>query len=78
MAALAAKDPRLTAVRLSRNFGSNAAIMPGSFQARGDVVCVITADLQDPPELIPEMVPQVEGRRGGRAGGARRSATIRS
>lgn len=53
---LAARDPRVRAVRLSRNFGSNAAILAGLTHARGDAVVVLAADLQDPPELIPELV----------------------
>ena len=46
------REPRLRIIKLSRNFGSNAALMAGMSQARGDVVAVIAADLQDPPELI--------------------------
>jgi glycosyltransferase involved in cell wall biosynthesis len=53
---LVAGEPRMRVVRLSRNFGSNAAILAGLHHAQGDVVVVITADLQDPPELIPEMI----------------------
>jgi len=53
---LAAAEKHLRVVRLSRNFGSNAAILAGLHHAQGDVVVVITADLQDPPELIPEMI----------------------
>jgi dolichol-phosphate mannosyltransferase len=49
-------DARLRAVRLSRNFGSNAAILAGLTYARGECVVVMTADLQDPPELIPQMM----------------------
>ena len=52
----AAEDPSIAVLRLSRNFGSNPAIMAGLLHARGDAVCIITADLQDPPELIPEML----------------------
>jgi dolichol-phosphate mannosyltransferase len=52
----AAADPRVRALRLSRNFGSNAAILAGLSYARGDCTVVITADLQDPPELIPELI----------------------
>lgn len=58
LAALAGSDPALVVLRLSRNFGSNAAILAGLAHATGDVVCLIAADLQDPPELIPEMVRQ--------------------
>jgi dolichol-phosphate mannosyltransferase len=53
---LGAQDPRVRALRLSRNFGSNAAILAGLAHARGDAVVVLAADLQDPPELIPDLV----------------------
>jgi glycosyltransferase involved in cell wall biosynthesis len=53
---LAARDTRVKVLRLVRNFGSNAAILAGLAHARGDGVAVISADLQDPPELIPEMI----------------------
>lgn len=53
---LASSDPRIRALRLSRNFGSNAAILAGLTYARGDAVVVLAADLQDPPELVPELV----------------------
>jgi glycosyltransferase involved in cell wall biosynthesis len=56
MRELSAVDPRLRLVRLSRNFGHQAAITAGLEAARGDAVVVIDADLQDPPELIPELV----------------------
>jgi glycosyltransferase involved in cell wall biosynthesis len=54
--ALAATDDRVKLVTLSRNFGHQAAISAGLEHARGDVVVMIDADLQDPPELIPEML----------------------
>jgi dolichol-phosphate mannosyltransferase len=57
---LAASDPRVRALRLSRNFGSNAAILAGLTYARGDAVVVLAADLQDPPELIPQLVEACE------------------
>jgi dolichol-phosphate mannosyltransferase len=43
-------------VNLTRNFGSMAAILAGMTVARGACVGVITADLQDPPELFVDMV----------------------
>jgi glycosyltransferase involved in cell wall biosynthesis len=46
----------LRAVRLSRNFGKEAAICAGLDLARGDAAIIIDADLQHPPSLIPEMV----------------------
>ena len=45
-------------VHLSRNFGHQAALTAGLEHAVGDVVAMIDADLQDPPELIPEMIAQ--------------------
>jgi glycosyltransferase involved in cell wall biosynthesis len=53
---IAERDPRIRVVHLSRNFGHQAALTAGLEHAIGDVVAMIDADLQDPPELIPEMV----------------------
>jgi polyisoprenyl-phosphate glycosyltransferase len=49
-------DPRIRAVRLTRNFGSHVAIAAGLDHIRGDVAVILAADLQDPPETIPELV----------------------
>src|SRR5215208_7076499 len=54
--ALAAADPRTRVIGLSRNFGHQAALTAGLDHARGDVVVMMDADLQDPPELIPKML----------------------
>ena len=43
-------------VRLSRNFGKEAALTAGLDHARGEAVVVLDADLQDPPEYLPEMI----------------------
>ena len=59
--ALAAADPRLRVVHLSRNFGHQAALTAGLMHARGDAVAMLDADLQDPPELIPAMVAEWAG-----------------
>ncbi len=53
---LAQQEPRMRIARLSRNFGSVAAIMAGLSLARGDCVADISADLQDPPALLHEML----------------------
>jgi dolichol-phosphate mannosyltransferase len=58
LAQLAGEDPRVRVVKLSRNFGSNAALLAGLAHARGEAVVGIAADLQDPPELIHEMLAQ--------------------
>ena len=43
-------------IHLSRNFGHQAALTAGLEHAAGDIVAMIDADLQDPPELILEMI----------------------
>ena len=48
--------PELKALRLSRNFGKEAAICAGLAYSSGQACIVIDSDLQHPPELIPEMV----------------------
>jgi polyisoprenyl-phosphate glycosyltransferase len=53
---IAASDPRVRVIHLSRNFGHQAALTAGLEHARGDIVAMIDADLQDPPELILEMI----------------------
>lgn len=49
---IAARNPAWRAAKLSRNFGHQAAVSAGLYHARGDCVCVIDADLQDPPETL--------------------------
>jgi len=53
---LAADDPRVRVVELSRNFGKEAALAAGLGRARGEAVLLMDADLQHPPELIPRML----------------------
>jgi polyisoprenyl-phosphate glycosyltransferase len=57
MQALAAADPHVGLLNLSRNFGKEIALTAGLDHARATgAVVVIDADLQDPPEVIPELV----------------------
>ena len=43
-------------LRFSRNFGHQSAITAGLDSSSGDIVAIIDADLQDPPEVILEML----------------------
>ncbi len=54
--AMGEKDPSVTLIQFSRNFGHQVAITAGMDYARGDAVIVIDADLQDPPELMLDMI----------------------
>jgi glycosyltransferase involved in cell wall biosynthesis len=56
VAALAAREPGIVLVVLSRNFGMEIAMSAGLDHAGGDYVVLMHADLQDPPELIPDML----------------------
>ncbi len=53
--------PRWRLIRLSRNFGQQAAYRAGLDQADGDAVVFLDADLQDPPEVISEMIHVWQG-----------------
>ena len=46
---------KVTAIKLSRNFGANCASFAGMSNAKGDCLVILSADLQDPPELIPKL-----------------------
>ena len=47
-------------IELSRNFGKEAALLAGLRSARGNLVAVMDADLQDPPDLLPSMVKLID------------------
>jgi dolichol-phosphate mannosyltransferase len=56
MQQIAAADPRVVAINLSRNYGHQLALTAGLDLCRGDYVLIIDADLQDPPELLAGML----------------------
>ncbi|MCB2408495.1 glycosyltransferase family 2 protein [Hymenobacter lucidus] len=56
--ALAALEPRILGLRLSRNFGQHHALTAGLDLARGEWVVVMDCDLQDRPEEIPRLYQQ--------------------
>ena len=49
-------DGRVRGVRLSRNFGHQAALSAGLSIARGGAVITMDSDLQHPPEFIPALL----------------------
>ena len=51
----AQKNPRVSYITFSRNFGKESAMYAGLENSRGDYTVIIDADLQDPPELIETM-----------------------
>lgn len=56
LSALADADPRVRGLRLSRNFGSHAAVQCGLQNASGEAVVVIAGDGQDPADTLAEMI----------------------
>ena len=56
---LAKKDERIKYLSFSRNFGKEAAMYAGLKNAKGDFVCVMDCDLQDPPEMIESMLARL-------------------
>jgi putative glycosyltransferase len=53
------RDPRVSVVELSKNFGHHKAMMTGLSQARGDLVFLIDVDLEEPPEILGEFYHQL-------------------
>lgn len=56
--ALSARDPRVTGITHSRNFGSQMAFRSGMEMATKDACVLLDGDLQDPPELIAQFHAQ--------------------
>lgn len=56
----AADDPDVKYIIFSRNFGKEAAMYAGLEKAKGDLVAIMDADMQDPPSLIPSMIRSIE------------------
>lgn len=60
MQQLAAADPKLAAINLSRNHGHQLALTAGLDLCSGEQILIIDADLQDPPELVAQMRDTME------------------
>ena len=57
---LAAHDPHVVVVNLTRNFGHQLALSAGLTVCSNDLVFILDADLQDPPELLTPMLQLIE------------------
>jgi len=57
---MAAADPAVGGIRFRQNAGKAAALMAGFSVVRGDVVFMMDADLQDPPEEMPRLLAALD------------------
>jgi polyisoprenyl-phosphate glycosyltransferase len=55
-----AEDHRFKIVQLSRNFLMEGGMTAGLLRASGEAAVIMSADLQDPPEVIPQMIERWE------------------
>jgi len=53
-------DSRLRIVCLARNFGQSPALYAGFAHVRGEIVCMLDADLQNPPEELPKLIAKID------------------
>ncbi len=58
--ALAQADSHVRYIDFSRNFGHQVAVTAGIDMCKGNIIAIIDADLQDPPELIEEMISLIK------------------
>ena len=56
----AKKDKRVRYISFSRNFGKEAGMYAGLSNATGDYVCIMDADMQDPPEMLIKMYDLIQ------------------
>ncbi len=73
MEQIAACDPHVVAIDLSRNHGHQLALTAGLDLCRGDHVLIVDADLQDPPELLGPMLATMRAEGADVVYGVRRS-----
>ena len=57
---LSNRDTHVGGISLSRNFGKEGVLKAGLAHAKGDLIVVMDADLQDPPSLLHEMMRLIE------------------
>lgn len=57
---LTASDASLGGIRFRKNAGKSAALAAGFAAARGEIVVMMDADLQDPPSEIPRLIERLD------------------
>lgn len=57
---LYSKYPNIKLIKLVKNYGSFVAILAGLKECTGDCACYLSADLQDPPEIMLEMMDKLK------------------
>jgi glycosyltransferase involved in cell wall biosynthesis len=57
---ICAKDPRVSLIELSRNFGHQAALTAGMDASQGDLMISMDGDGQHPPQMIPQMIDLIQ------------------
>ena len=57
---LSNKDARVRGVSFSRNFGHQTALLAGLTEAKNEVVIMLDADGQHPPEVIPQLIEEYQ------------------
>lgn len=55
-----AQDRRFKVIQLARNFRTDGGVTAGLIRAKGDAAVIMSADLQDPPELISDFISEWE------------------
>ena len=60
LASVHERDPRFKIVQLARNFRMDGGLTAGLQYVNGDAAVIMTADLQDPPELISQFLEKWE------------------
>lgn len=57
---IAFTDHEVSVLHFDKNYGQHKAVTAGIFEAQGDYVITLDADLQNPPEEIPKLVEKIK------------------
>jgi len=54
------QNPNVKVIEFNRNYGQHSAVFAGFSEVDGEIVVVLDADLQNPPEEIPNLIKKME------------------